>query len=293
MSEQNTEEIEKGESGEYSRILREILQQENLQSDEDLARALAKYSQTYYAPPKGTSNATILETIFEVARKIRVYIVSQLVDYLYGQNEPASLIEIGSAGDITAAMALPQTQVTSLDDDPNIFLNVPNNSLPKEVFKRLGMKKTIAGYGGDNFWRGKKRKLALVEKCLPNWHKSIEDARRIPFPNSSFDIALVQGPLEIGDFIKEMARVVKPSGHIITILDEDNKEMGSPSAYETNRYSEYPDIPMVNLQQAGSLGLQRKEIPDRFRRYENMATWRDEDGKPKAAGIVFQVFKKD
>lgn len=292
MLEQNLEGTKTTDLGEYHRILREVLQQERLQSDEDLAKALARYSQVYYTPPEGTSDSASLETIFDEARRIRVYVISQIVDWLYEQNHPNSLIEIGSAGDIAAAMALPQTQITSLDEDPDVFLNVPNNSLPREVFERLGMKKTMEGYGRDNLWRSKKRKLSLVQKCLPNWSKSIADAGRIPFPSGSYDIALVQGPLEIGDFIGEMARVIKSGGHVITILDEDDKEVGSPSAYETNRYNQYPDIPMIDLQQANTLSLRKIGIPDKFRRYENLAIWQEKDGTPKAAGIVFQVFRK-
>lgn len=293
MSEQSQEGVQEEKQGEHNRILREVLQQERLQSDQDLATALARYSQAYYAPQEGTSDVTNLETIFDEARRIRIYVISQAVDWLYGKSVPQSLIEIGSAGGITAAMALPQTQITSLDEDPQIFLNVPNNSLPREVYTRLGMKKTMEGYGRDNIWRSKKRKLAVVEKCLPNWRKLIADAGNLPFADNSYDVALVQGPLEAEDFLGEMTRIVKPGGHIVTILHEDYKAVDSPSVYDTHRYNQYPDIPVLNPQHCQSIGLQAIEIPDRLRRYENLATWKEKNGTLKATGIVFHAFRKN
>ena len=50
---------------------------------------------------------------------------------------------------------------------------------------------------------------------------------------------------------------------------------------------------MVDLQQASVLGLTKVDIPDRFRKYENLGTWQEKDGTPKAAGVVFQVFRKN
>ncbi|MBI2049533.1 methyltransferase domain-containing protein [Candidatus Roizmanbacteria bacterium] len=273
----------------YRGILDEVLQEERLQSDLDLAKALAKYSEAYYAPSEVVSHSKNLEVIFDETRRIRIYVIDQLFGWLYRQNKPESLIEIGSAGDITAAMTLPRTQITSLDIDPDIFLNVPSNTLPRKVFERLDVNKKMEGYGGDD--RNKRRKLALVEKCLPNWKKCIADGTDIPFPNNSYDVALVQGPLEAGDFLTEMARVIKPGGLIVTILQEDYKEIGCSSVYATRKYNSYPDVPMIDVQKAQSLGLQKVDIPFRFRGYENLAVWM-EDSRPKGAGIVFQVFRK-
>jgi len=265
---------------------------ERISSDVGLAGSLAKYSQMYFAPPDNIPDSERTEATFDESRKSRMYVISQLVDWLYQEDRPQSLVEVGSAGDITVAMALPQTEVTSVDNDPDIFLNVPNNQLPRELFNRLETKKSIVGYGRDNLWKGKRKKLTFVERSVPNWHMSINDAEDLPFPDNSYDIALIQGPLEVEFFIKEMARVTNPGGYIIIIMDEENKKVGSPSVYDTNRYNSYPDIPMIDTQQAQSLGLQKVDIPDRLKNYENLANWKTSDGTVRSAGVVFQVFKK-
>lgn len=292
MEEDPGERKGKAELTESTAALEEALETEKISSDVGLANSLARFSQMYFAPPDNMSDFDSLEAVFNESRKSRVYIISQLVDWLYKENRPQSLIEVGSAGDVTAAMALPQTEVASVDIDPDIFLNVPNNSLPREFFNKLGMKKTMVGYGRDNLWKGKRKKLALVEKSLPNWHMSINDAKDLLFPDDSYDVALAQGPLEINFYIKEMARVTKPGGYVVIIMYEEEKDVNSNSVYETGIYNSYPDIRMVDLEEANSLGLEQVDIPDRLKNYENLANWKKGE-IVRSAGVVFQVFKKN
>lgn len=291
MEEDSGEGKEKTKLNESITVLTEVLEAEKISSDAGLANSRARFSQMYFAPPDNMTGPDNLEAIFDESRKSRMYIISQLVDWLYEEDRPQSLVEVGSAGDITVAMALPQTEVTSVDIDPDIFLNVPNNSLPRELFNKLGMKKTIEGYGRDNLWKGKRKKLTFVEKSIPNWHMSINDAKDLPFPDDSYDIALAQGPLEINLYLKEMARVTKPGGYVINIMYEEEKDVNSKSAYETGIYNSYPDIQMVNLEKVNSLSLEQVDIPDRLKNYEDLANW-EKGETARSAGIVFQVFKK-
>lgn len=229
-----------------------------------------------------------------------MYMVSEVMKYLYPSMPPKTLLETFSAGDTSAALALPQTEVTSLDIDPQVFLNVPNNNLPEEVFKQHGKRKKHLGYGKDTWLKTKSKALTFVEKLIPNWHKKIGNTYHLPFPDNSFDAVLIQDKSYVFDSIPEASRVLTPEGYIIILLPEEIRDIDYTSAYQQKKTND--DIEsgtFLTDVELKSVGLERFEIPDRFKQWEDLVRWKStylsEDGKTQvevSSGFIIEVFKK-
>ena len=267
--ETNTEQSQEKER----ELLRHVIDSEKISSDKEFFEAVKRRRQS-----KGD-----LATVWEEGRRIDMYLVSKAINRLYKDSPPKTLVELGSAGNISPALALPETQVTSVDIDPNIFLNCPYNKLPRKYFSELGKKKDLAYYGEKQT-----AKLALAERLLPNWKKVIADARNLPFSKDKFDVALVWGTGELlTKFIKEAARVVRPGGHIVSVV-WDFRPDKAQSVYKTGRYYFYPKYKLITSKQAESVGLEKIRIPSDFEACERAS---QKDGQTE--GFIFEMFKKE
>ncbi|MBN1169036.1 methyltransferase domain-containing protein [Candidatus Woesebacteria bacterium] len=269
-------------NNERSKIFREVFDKISIKSDQELAIALQDYSVAYFE--KGGNEKVIWKNV----PLMRAYLINKTFSWLQ-MDSPQNLLECGSAGDISAAISLPNTEVTSYDIDPDIFFNVPYNDLPEEYLGAIGKKKNLEGYGPKDLLGFRRRKLDLVKEALPNWKMEVGDANEIKHPDNSFEAVLVQGTPNMLDFIDEMARVVEPGGFVVSIIHEEIRIGEYESVYKTGRYNTLPEYQFVDSGKLEELGLEKVEIPQEFKEYENLCEW----GKNKSSGFVFEVFKKN
>jgi SAM-dependent methyltransferase len=273
-------EVERGVTSQ-NEIFKEVLNHIRLKTDDQLKQSLLAFSEAYF------DRGDFSEDIWSNAFLMRSYLIDKTFSWL-GIKLDAQILECGSAGDISAAAVRPEAQVTSLDIDPDIFYNVPYNYLPPAYLDRIGKKKKLEYYGPKDILGRKKKKLKLVQEAIPNWKMEVGDAKEIKHADNTFDVALVQGTPDMLGFIGEMARVVKPGSFIVSIVHEEVRDGEYESAYDTRKYNSYPDYRFVSNEKLEVLGLERVQIPDDMKGYENLCEW----GNNKSAGYVFEVFKK-
>lgn len=283
------------------KFLRQVLEAEKITSDQELRKSALRYSLSYFEQTDPKINHDVV--IWEEERRMRMFLIEQITKWLYPDKQPDNIIECGSAGDISIALTLSQAQVVSVDKDPLMFLHCPYNYLPDKFFKKIGREHVLKGYGTKST-----KELALVEQLVPNWKKEIADARKLPFTDESFDVAWVQGTPDLRRFLPEMSRVIKPNGYIISAVQGEPRA-NHQSAYKTKEYESYSSKDMelsesewrlVTPEIANKLGIKIINIPDQFKNYEDLCTWRSNyqfsdlapKGTERALGFVFEVFKK-
>jgi SAM-dependent methyltransferase len=277
----------------YQKILRQVINEEMFSDDTALSQALSVLCKVWYARIPNESRPPEHYKLTEgLQEKVRIYTLRQLITWLLTDTKLESIIEIGSCGDTTLSMAFPDTQVTSLDIDPDCFKWAAYDSLPDKFLVKVGKTKEVPmnfddPHGGKLYSDEIKSNLIFAEQCLPNWHKCIGDGQNIPFKNNHFDASFVLGALDANPFLPEMARVTKIGGYIIVMLDGDFKSVDDPSPYETHYYNLHAHIPMIDQVMAKQLNLQEVVIPSRFKEYENFGGWED-----KRNGVVFQIYQK-
>lgn len=293
MDEQSINQNIARELPETNAILQEILRVEAIRTDDELRESQLRHSEMYFNPPSDVSEKDVLSVIDREDRRMRMYLTRQVVDFLYSQH-PTRLLECGSVGDISAALALPNTQIVSVDSDQNIFLHMPYNLLPREYLEKIGKKKSREYYGGPDLLGRKRKKLELVKNAIPNLNIQVQDANQLTYSDNYFDGVFVQGTPDMFDFLPEMARVVRPNGFIWGIIHEQVKPESAPSVYETRQYNQdtYSDLSPVSDERLREIGLERISTPDRFKNYEKLCVWRDTDGSIKESGFVIDIFKK-
>ena len=210
-----------------SELLHEAVEKEAINSDEQLMNSSKRgFNAQFFPKMSEVFSGAVQPKIFDENRRQRVYLLRKVMATLFPDGTiPQSLLEAGSAGDISVSLAFPDMDVESVDIDPDIFLSVSYNTLPDGFFKRIGKRRSIEGYGGKDWLGTKKRKLTMVQEALPKWKPVIEDAEELSAPDESQDIALVQGTPDMLDFfISQLARVTKPGGYIISMVDEQMRE---------------------------------------------------------------------
>lgn len=280
------------ESGSRER-LQQIIDVEVPITKSEFKESLTRYCEAYYGPSRWFQRNKQPETIFAEQRRMRVFLVRKLVDFFYPHSPPQTLVELGSAGDISPALALPQTRVVSVDNDPEIFLNMPYNLLPRQFLKEARLSTRVLSYDEPNIFSDKTNRFKIVKDLIQNWEPMCEDANQLPLDNASIDCVLVQGTPDMLDFVKEMARIVKPSSHIIAVIQEEGTDPDAESAYMQRKYNTYPDYSFVPDDTLIRCGLDRVTIPDELKGYEHLHRKKYPPDKHETSfGYVFEVFRK-
>ncbi|MEK6943199.1 MAG: methyltransferase domain-containing protein [Nanoarchaeota archaeon] len=254
---------------------------------ESLKSHAFEYSTSYYEGLPNLPERERRSRGFQLDTEMRIFILKNLFKFLFGENQaPGSLVELGSAGDISAALAFPNTRVYPLDIDYDIFSNEVNH-LPEEVFALLGIPKLVTYYGQttpDN--------LRLVDRCLQNYRRVIGNGNNFPFRDNEFDVGLVQGsPHLLNDYFSELARVTKKGGYIMSVAEDFFKPADAESFYSTGKYGNWPEHGKTGT---SGYPLVAIEIPKKFRELERLCEWKSEraEGQRLASGFVFEVFRK-
>ena len=97
--ETNTEQSQEKER----ELLRHVIDSEKISSDKEFFEAVKRRRQS-----KGD-----LATVWEEGRRIDMYLVSKAINRLYKDSPPKTLVELGSAGNISPALALPESTKAS------------------------------------------------------------------------------------------------------------------------------------------------------------------------------------
>ncbi len=266
-------------------VLRRAVDRDRITTDEDLAKSFMKLSFS----PRVTEEDR--ETDFTETARSRVYVLRQFADWL-GFGVEKKIVDLGSAGCTDAALALPDTDIYSIDCDHDLFMSNTNNSLPAKYFSAVGRSKTL------DLWRQgsnevKREKFAFIREALPNFHPVVARGERLPFSDSIMDAALIQGCVHPKQFLQEMSRVLKPGGYVVISMEEDERPLGSVSSYDTNVYvSSRSEISMIDGKEAANAGFEKIEIPKMYRSYEDLGTYTSAENRVFSAGLVFQVFRK-
>lgn len=275
-----------------SKILRNLLDRETIQSLDDLRSAQSRYCHAYYGDEHGKTPPDSDEILSRESRRIRRYSLRQAIDWLYPATPPSTILECGSAGDASIAMEYPQSHVDSVDIDKGMFIFNLYDGLPRELFEAIGMKKHGVVGLGLRYPLQSDRINSVIKNGIPNLTAHVKDAKKMDFPTESADLALVQGTPDMLNFLPEMTRLIKPRRHIVSVVYDDHHQYPAHSAYAMNRYNGWPEFTFQSDERLRDLRLQRIQVPDSLRQLENLATYRNKRGKQFGAGVVFEVFQK-
>lgn len=274
-------------------LLRDVVSQEAIQTDDQLRESSLRGFKRYFFSDGKLSEHDSLALIFDESRRQRVYLLRKLLRVLYPNGEvPANAVEVGSAGDISFALAFPNVPITSVDIDPDIFLNVPYNSLPEAFLNVIGKSRKLEGYGRPDLLGRKRRKLEIVQEALPNWIPLVEDASDMSAKDGTYELALAQGTPDMLEFIEEMARVIRIGGYIVSMVEEQIREGEFRSAYKQERYNFLPEYAFVPDTRLAKLGLERVLVPNRLKKYELLGAVSKSGDDEASTGYVFEIFKK-
>ena len=234
--------------------------------------------------------------LFDMQTAMRIYLIRKIVKFLYRKTGKfLKILECGSAGDVSCALALPGARVYVLDIDYKIFANEVN-CIPVGVWKITKAKRQVAYYGQTN-----ETHLDFVKKILPNYGRIIGDYEKLPFPDESLDVGLTQGtPDLLSDSIFELFRVIRSGGYIINIIHEQIYPDQKPflSFYDTGNYQHgscWDEYGALNPQKYG-LRLKKIDIPSEFKELERLKSWYSNydfhEQRKVNSGFIFEVFQK-
>ncbi|MFH0891152.1 MAG: methyltransferase domain-containing protein [Candidatus Falkowbacteria bacterium] len=231
--------------------------------------------------------------LFDMQTAMRIYLIRKIVKLLYGKTGKfLKILECGSAGDISCALALSGARVYGLDIDYKIFAN-EINCIPNGVWKIIKIKRPVAYYGQTN-----EAHLNFVKKSLTNYERIIGDYKKLPFPDESLDVGLTQGTPEVlSNSISELFRVIRSGGYIINIIHESIYPDQKPflSFYDTGNYHEWDEYKALNPREYG-LRLKKIDIPSEFKKLERLKPWYSNydfhQQRKVNSGFIFEVFQK-
>lgn len=270
-------------------ILRDIIEESAI-DERKLRETALKYSKLYVEGKPKLNEMESHARIFDYSRDMRIFLIRKVISYLYKNEFPSSLIECGSAGDISAALALPNTRITAVDIDPDIYIN-EINEIPQKLFDILGMDRIFACYG--DAWRKKfyERNKKIVNKCLPNYERVIADGENLEYGGETYDFALVQGTPDLINICRnELGRVLKPGGYLASIVTDLAHPADSPSFYTTGTYVSWPKYKITNPKKE-RLPFKTIEIPANLKDLETLCSWNSSDEK-LSTGFVFEIYRK-
>jgi hypothetical protein len=263
-----------------------------IMDDSGLKDSLTRYCQAHYGDiPYGVNRGEVSD---EEQIRYRSYVLRKVINWLSPSGDPQSLIELGSAGDISAAIALPNTQVLSVDEDPTMFSFNIIRSLPKNFFPLVGEKKPseVQSFVQTFFSKYRQRNAEFVKKIIPNLTTFAHDAHNLPIGDNIYSMALVQGTPDMLDFLPEASRVITRGGFVVSMVDDMYHKSGLPSAYDSHEYAGWQEFSFVSDEVVQKNGMRRIDIPVMLRSYEDVGHWINRKGEEYSAGFVFEIFQK-
>ena len=191
-----------------------------------------------------------------------------------------NVVEMASAGSIAMATALPDSNVVSVDSDPQIFAN---------GFRQIPVELTQGTSIASN-----DEKIDKTKELLDNWKPEITDAKNTGHTDNEFDLSItLNNPNTFKDYVSEMARITKSGGYVIAIDHEVFKDKDDPSFYETGKFNapSYKPYGKLDEETANKLGLETVPVPESIREYENAVTWTSES-QEYSSGFAVQIYRK-
>ncbi len=266
--------------------------------EKDIRKLLTEYTKAFYNITMDTMQIRPPE-LLEIERDIYMHTIEKAVSFLYGEKDmPKNIIETGSAGNISAALAFPDSNILAIDIDRDVFIN-EINFIPQEFFDKIGFIDNtdfnrITSYYDDYQDTGLYYKLKeIVKLSIPNYERIVADGYELPIKDDSIGLAIAYGTPDMIDIgIKEFSRVVKPGCYITSIVIGELAEKGHPSFYDTGEYNVdfWKNYHKIDPKIEG-LPLSEIDVPDELKDYERIAKFMINE-KLYTAGITFELFKK-
>ena len=106
------------------KIVKRTLQEDKISGKRQfsqLYRRSLKYEEQLTADIYSENNLELLDEISELNGRLRRYLINKIINFL--NIKPQRVLEVGSAGDYSLALTLPESFVIGLDIDPDVFCN--------------------------------------------------------------------------------------------------------------------------------------------------------------------------